>query len=151
TISGANLAYLIYTSGSTGRPKGVGVTHGNLLNFLLSMQAAPGLTAEDTLLAVTTLAFDIAGLELYLPLITGGRLVLASREQAMDGQQLLKLLERSEASVMQATPATWRLLLDALSEAEVGLQRPLKVLCGGEALPGSLAADLRQICKAPIY
>src|SRR6185295_7059251 len=146
TISGANLAYLIYTSGSTGRPKGVGVTHGNLLNFLLSMQAAPGLTAEDTLLAVTTLAFDIAGLEIYLPLITGGRLVLASREAATDGQQLLKLLRESEATVMQATPATWRLLLDALEEP---LQ--LKVLCGGEALPGSLVAELRERIDGPIY
>jgi len=155
-ISSEHLAYLIYTSGSTGRPKGVQVTHGNLVNFLLSMQTEPGLSASDTLLAVTTLAFDIAGLELYLPLITGGRLVLASREQAMDGQQLLELLRRSEASVMQATPATWRLLLDALGVADAavtaaGPQRPLKVLCGGEALPGSLAADLRQICKAPIY
>jgi non-ribosomal peptide synthetase component F len=114
TISSENLAYVIYTSGSTGRPKGVGVTHGNLVNFLLSMQKEPGVTAEDTLLAVTTLAFDIAGLELYLPLISGGRLVLASREAATDGQPLLKLLREYEATVMQATPATWRLLLDAL-------------------------------------
>ena len=76
------------------------------------MQAEPGLTAEDTLLAVTTLAFDIAGLEIYLPLISGGRVVLAGRETATDGQQLLKLLRESGATVMQATPATWRLLLE---------------------------------------
>ena len=110
TISGENLAYLIYTSGSTGRPKGVRVTHGNLVNFLLSMQTEPGLTAEDTLLAVTTLAFDIAGLEIYLPLIAVDGWCWPSRETATDGQQLLKLLRESQATVMQATPATWRLV-----------------------------------------
>jgi amino acid adenylation domain-containing protein len=145
-----NIAYVIYTSGSTGRPKGVQVTHGNLLNFLLSMQAEPGLTADDTLLAVTTLSFDIAGLELYLPLLNGARLVLASRETAVDGAQLLALLRESHATVMQATPATWRLLLDTLA-AEEAKEFRLKVLCGGEALSGSLAAELQQTFNGPIY
>jgi amino acid adenylation domain-containing protein len=146
-----NLAYIIYTSGSTGRPKGVPVTHRNLVNFLLSMQGEPGMTAADTLLAVTTLAFDIAGLELYLPLLSGGRVALASREKAVDGQELLALLRESKATVMQATPATWRLLLSVLAAAEVKEPLELKVLCGGEALPGSLARALQQTVKGAVY
>ena len=98
--NGDNLAYLIYTSGSTGWPKGVQVTLANLVNFLGSMQAEPGLTADDTLVAVTTLSFDIAGLELYLPLISGGRVVLADSETATDGHRLLKLLRERRATLM---------------------------------------------------
>src|SRR5262249_55936544 len=103
-----------------------------------SMKHQPGLTSDDTLMAVTTLSFDIAGLELYLPLVVGARIVIASREVAADGHQLLKLLDESEATVMQATPATWRLLI----EADWQSQRALKVLCGGEALPRELANQL---------
>jgi len=113
------------------------------------MQGEPGMTAADTLLAVTTLAFDIAGLELYLPLLSGGRVVLASRETAVDGQELLALLRESKATVMQATPATWRLLLNAAAEVKEPLE--LKVLCGGEALPRSLARALQQTVKGPVY
>jgi len=131
-------AYVIYTSGSTGRPKGVQVTHRALVNFLWSMKEEPGLRAEDVWLSVTPLSFDIAGLELYLPLIVGGRVVLASRETAMDGRRLLALLRDSEATVLQATPASWRLLLAADWEGTPGLT----ALCGGEALPRRLAADL---------
>jgi amino acid adenylation domain-containing protein len=133
-----NRAYLIYTSGSTGRPKGVEVTHRGLVNFLCSMAREPGLTAGDRLLSVTTLAFDIAGLELYLPLATGATVMLASRRQAGDGQLLLAALRDSAATVMQATPSTWRLLLAAGWQGEPRL----KVLCGGEALPADLAAQL---------
>jgi amino acid adenylation domain-containing protein len=134
--TGDNLAYVIYTSGSTGLPKGTQVSHSALLNFLYSMREKPGLTREDVLLAVTTLSFDIAGLELYLPLICGACLVLATREAAADGAWLLQKLEK--VTVMQATPTTWRLMLDA------GWQGPLpvKVLCGGEALPRDLAVQL---------
>ena len=106
-----DLAYVIYTSGSTGKPKGVQVPHRAVVNFLTSMRQQPGLTSDDTLLAVTTLSFDIAGLELYLPIIVGARLVIVSREVASDGAQLMQKL--SSATVMQATPATWRLLLEA--------------------------------------
>jgi len=134
-----DLAYVLYTSGSTGRPKGVQIPHRALVNFLASMGRAPGLTAADTLLAVTTLSFDIAGLEIYLPLITGARLVVAGRDVAMDGAALAETLARTGATVMQATPATWRLLLDAGWQGDPRL----KVLCGGEALPGELAARLR--------
>jgi amino acid adenylation domain-containing protein/FkbH-like protein len=134
----SNLAYVLYTSGSTGKPKGVQIEHRNLVNFLASMKKQPGLTADDTLLAVTTLSFDIAGLELYLPLITGAKLVLASQEEAADGHKLLALLHQSCATVLQATPATWRMLLDS---GWTGTSA-LKALCGGEAMPADLAAQL---------
>ncbi len=130
-----NLAYVIYTSGSTGRPKGVEIPHRALVNFLAAMARQPGLAAGDALLAVTTLSFDIAGLELYLPLVCGARVVLVPREVAQAGEQLLERVERSGATVMQATPATWRLLLGAGWRGD----GRLRVLCGGEALPRDLA------------
>ncbi|MCA1566084.1 MAG: amino acid adenylation domain-containing protein [Acidobacteria bacterium] len=135
TQSASGLAYVIYTSGSTGRPKGVQISHRNVVNFLESMRRQPGLSAEDKLLAVTTLCFDIAGLELYLPLSVGARVILASREAASDGALLLETLLGSGANVMQATPATWRML----AEAGWGDTKFLKMLCGGEALPRDLA------------
>jgi amino acid adenylation domain-containing protein len=133
-----NLAYVIYTSGSTGNPKGVQIEHVELLNFLTSMQKQPGLASSDVLLAVTTLSFDIAALELYLPLITGAKIVLASRVETKDGVRLLEKLDHDGITVMQATPATWHLLLNS------GWQNSpqLKILCGGEALPRELAAQL---------
>jgi amino acid adenylation domain-containing protein len=133
-----DLAYVIYTSGSTGRPKGVQVAHRSLVNFLESMRREPGLGPEDVLLSVTTLSFDIAGLELYLPLVVGGRLVLASRDEATDGDRLLARLGSCGATAMQATPATWRLLLEAGWSGDARL----KILCGGEALPADLAERL---------
>lgn len=137
-----SLAYVLYTSGSTGKPKGVQITHRNLVNFLKSMQAEPGLSGKDTLLAVTTLSFDIAGLEIYLPLITGAKIVLASRSEAADGRRLTELLLKHRATVMQATPATWRMMMEAGWEGS----SDLRVLCGGEALPGNLAAQLIPRC-----
>ena len=137
-----HLAYVLYTSGSTGKPKGVEIPHAAVVNFLLAMQRAPGRTAADTLLAVTTLSFDIAGLELYLPLISGGRVVIASREEAVDPQRLLARMDESGCTVMQATPATWRGLVAA---GWSGSPR-LKLLCGGEALPPELAQALLPRC-----
>jgi amino acid adenylation domain-containing protein len=132
------LAYTIYTSGSTGKPKGVEVTHQNVVNLLSSMAKKPGLAARDRLLAVTTLSFDIAGLELFLPLVAGAQVVLASKETTVDGSLLLKLASSSGATVMQATPATWRLMLEAGWKGTPAL----KILCGGEALPRELANHL---------
>ncbi|HEY0735918.1 MAG TPA: condensation domain-containing protein, partial [Herpetosiphonaceae bacterium] len=132
------IAYVIYTSGSTGRPKGVMIPHSAVVNFLRSMEQQPGLSAGDTLVAVTTLSFDIAGLELFLPLITGARVVLARREETVDGNALAALLRDSDATVMQATPATWRVLLDSGWSPPSGF----KMLCGGEALPLDLAQRL---------
>jgi amino acid adenylation domain-containing protein len=133
-----NLAYTIYTSGSTGRPKGVQIQHQSLVNFLLSFQAKLQLTAADTQVAVTTISFDIAGLELFLPLISGAKLVLADRETTQDGFKLAQLLQQSQATIMQATPTTWRLLLTAGWQP----QNDFCALCGGEAMPGELAASL---------
>jgi len=143
-LSPENLAYVIYTSGSTGKPKGVQISHRALVNFLHSMRRDPGLDKQDALLAVTTLSFDIAGLELHLPLITGARIVLASREAASDGVKLAGLLAASGATMMQATPATWRLLLDAGWTGDP----KLKILCGGEALSRTLADELLPRCGA---
>jgi len=133
-------AYVIYTSGSTGTPKGVVLPHAAVSNFLEAMRQAPGLAAEQRLLAVTTLSFDIAVLELLLPLWVGATTVIATREQAGDGRALRELLHTSGAKVMQATPATWRLLLDA------GFEPPgdFVALCGGEALQPDLAAQLQR-------
>lgn len=140
SIAPESLAYVIYTSGSTGKPKGVQISHLALLNFLLTMQERPGLSANDVLLAVTTISFDIAGLELYLPLISGAQIILVSRETASDGFQLLKEIEANQPTVMQATPSTWRMLL-ATGTKSFPMQR---ILCGGEALDSSLANQLVQ-------
>jgi acyl-coenzyme A synthetase/AMP-(fatty) acid ligase len=133
---------VLYTSGSTGRPKGVEIEHGALTNFLLSMAETPGLEAEDVLLAVTTISFDIAGLELFLPLTVGARVEIASRSTALDAVALGKALESSGATVMQATPATWRMLLES---GWAGDERR-KVLCGGEALGRDFAQRLLPKC-----
>ncbi len=137
-----NLAYVIYTSGSTGKPKGVQLEHRSVVNFLCSMQREPGMTTDDVLVAVTTLSFDIAGLELYLPLLTRGKLVVASREATLDGRLLMQLLEQSGATIMQATPTTWRVLLESGWQGDP----KLKVLVGGEALPADLAHNLATRC-----
>jgi amino acid adenylation domain-containing protein len=133
-----DLAYVIYTSGSTGKPKGVEIEHRSVVNFLTSMREEPGLSADEVLVSVTTLSFDIAVLELFLPLVAGARVVLADRDTAMDGRALAALLERSRATVMQATPTTWRLLAASGWAGSPGL----RMLCGGEALPRDLAETL---------
>lgn len=133
-----DLAYVIYTSGSTGAPKGVEIEHGSVVNLLHAMANRVGIDAESVLLAVTTISFDIAALELFLPLTVGGAVALAPAHVAADGQRLLALLQQSEATVLQATPATWRLLLAAGWEGSPNLT----ALCGGEALPADLAGQL---------
>ena len=137
-VKPADLAYVIYTSGSTGKPKGVEIPHSAVVNLLSSMTKKPGFDSSDTMLALATLSFDIAGVELYLPLICGAKMIVASRDVAVDGSRLLKLLERSAVTVMQATPVTWKSLLEAGWEGHPRL----KVLCGGEALPRDLANEL---------
>ena len=134
--------YVIYTSGSTGNPKGVQISHGALSNFLISMAKAPGLTDKDKLLAVTTLSFDIATLEIYLPLIKGASLFLASSFDVIDGKALKNIIEKHHVNVMQATPSTWRLMLAAGWNGN----KNFKVLCGGEPFPIDLALKLVSIC-----
>ncbi|HEY0408726.1 MAG TPA: amino acid adenylation domain-containing protein, partial [Candidatus Dormibacteraeota bacterium] len=139
-----NLAYVLFTSGSTGRPKGVQIPRRALVNFLLSMRRSPGCVAGERLLAVTSLAFDIAALEIFLPLLSGGTVDLVSREEAADPQALAIRMARAAAAsttttwTMQSTPATWRMLLAAGWAGDL----QLRALCGGEALPPDLAAAL---------
>jgi amino acid adenylation domain-containing protein len=138
-----SLAYLIYTSGSSGNPKGVMVEQQNLVNLLFSMQRFPGITPEDKFLALTTISFDIAGLELFLPLLTGAELVIAADDEQKDGHLLVEKLYKDGITIMQATPSTYKLML----ENNWHDQRDLKILCGGEALPKVLADKLLQRCK----
>jgi amino acid adenylation domain-containing protein len=136
--SSANLAYILYTSGSTGRPKGVQISHRSVVNLLYAMRTAPGLSAKDVMPAITTLAFDIAVLELFLPLIVGGKVVMVPCEVTVDGGRLAQLISDSGATVMQATPATWRMLIDAGWRGNQGL----KILCGGEDFDQDFARSL---------
>ncbi|MCY1065249.1 non-ribosomal peptide synthase/polyketide synthase [Nannocystis sp. RBIL2] len=129
-------SYVLYTSGSTGRPKGVQILHAALTNLLHSFAEQTGIGPQDALLAVTSMSFDIAGLELFMPLIRGASIHLASRDDASNGEALVSALAR--ATMMQATPATWRMVLDAGWKGE----RPLQVLCGGEAMTPDLAVEL---------
>ena len=131
---------MIYTSGSTGQPKGVRVPHSALVNLLLATQRSPGLKKDDVLLAVTTISFDIAGLELFLPLITGAQLVLVDRRVTTDAVALAEVMARIRPTVMQATPSLWRMLLEAGWKGDPAL----KILCGGEPLSRELANRLRE-------
>ncbi|MGE7136592.1 amino acid adenylation domain-containing protein [Luteibacter sp. NPDC031894] len=137
-----SVAYVIFTSGSTGRPKGVRVPHRAAANFLTSMQRVPGIAPDDRLVAVTTLSFDIAFMELMLPLTSGAEIVVAGRDDVRDGGQLRRLIEDSDATMMQATPAGWRLLVDAGWRG-----RPaFRAVSGGEPLPVDLAEALLDRC-----
>ncbi len=138
TARPGDLAYLIYTSGSTGMPKGVLVQHRSLANFLLAMAERPGLAAGQTVVAVTTVSFDPSALELYLPLLVGARLVVADTEQARDPHRIAELVAAADRAVVQATPTTWRLLLDSGWTPPAGVT----VLSGGERLAPELGGRL---------
>ncbi|NDC41269.1 MAG: amino acid adenylation domain-containing protein, partial [Chitinophagia bacterium] len=137
-IKPGEIAYLLYTSGSTGQPKGVQVTHSNLVNFLLSMLQEPGIGEHDRLLAITSVSFDIAALELYLPLMAGATIIIADLETARDGRQLLDVMQHKGVTLMQGTPSTWQMLIDAGWEKPL----PVRVLSGGEPLSPTLASQL---------
>ncbi|GAB4025285.1 non-ribosomal peptide synthetase [Spirosoma gilvum] len=141
-VTGKDLAYILYTSGSTGKPKGVLIEHHNLVNLLYSMIAWPGITKADNLLAVTTVSFDIAGLELYLPILVGATLVLADSETAKDGRALLEAVTTFDVSIIQATPITYKMMLAA------GWEEPLslKILCCGEPMSKDLAQKVTARC-----
>lgn len=141
-IGGDQLAYTLFTSGSTGQRKGVQVAHTSVCNLLNAMRRRPGLTRQDRFLAVTTISFDISVLEIFLPLTTGAHVTLVDREVAADGFQLRAELVRSQATIMQATPSTWRMLVDCDWPGD----KKLKALSGGEALPRGLADRLLERC-----
>ena len=137
-VDSEKLAYVIYTSGSTGTPKGVRVLHQSLVNCVHSIWQHLGLTESDVFLAITSISFDIAALELYLPLITGAKIILANRDDALAGRQLLKRITHDGVTVVQATPFTWQLLLDSGWQGNGSF----KILCGGEVLSRRLADEL---------
>ena len=137
-VTPEHLAYVIYTSGSTGKPKGVQIPRGALTNFLSAMRDWLGLTEADRVLALTTISFDIAGLEFWLPLLVGAQIVVASREAAADPTAVQALIARHDITFLQATPVTWRMLLDTGWPGKQNLQ----AVCGGEAMPQHLAAAL---------
>ncbi|SMQ23682.1 amino acid adenylation domain-containing protein [Pseudomonas helmanticensis] len=141
-VSPQQLAYCLFTSGSTGRPKGVQIEHRALSNLLAAMEAAPGLGPDDVWLSVTSAAFDIFAVEVYLPLITGATLLLASKEEAADPSALARLAQVHGATVLQATPATWRMLID--SQVSMSLRTAMS---GGEAMDTALAEGMRSLAK----
>jgi amino acid adenylation domain-containing protein/thioester reductase-like protein len=135
-----DLAYIIYTSGSTGRPKGVEISHGAASNFLLSLrQFEPGCSIKDRLLAITTISFDMSTLELYLPIVSGATMIIANTGAVKDPREMISLMRDHKATILQATPATWSMLLDAGWKGEPRLS---KVICGGEPLTRNLADRL---------
>jgi amino acid adenylation domain-containing protein len=150
TMSSSDLAYILYTSGSTGRPKGVLIEHRNIVNLLYSMLNFPGMTADDRLLGVTTVSFDIAGLELFLPQLVGATLVLADAETARDGRALLKMLIDQHITIIQATPVTYKMMLAAGWDDTIvpELQESLKILCCGEPMSNDLAQKLTVRCAS---
>ncbi|MGL6345201.1 MAG: non-ribosomal peptide synthetase, partial [Waterburya sp.] len=138
-----DLAYVIYTSGSTGKPKGVQIEHHTAVNILMAMvDGKPGITAQDTLLSVTTICFDISVVEIFLPLMVGGKLIIASRQATVDGQQLAQILKQFDVTFMQATPVTWQLLLAAGWQGSP----KLKIVSGGEPLSKELGERLLPKC-----
>ncbi|WP_051560144.1 non-ribosomal peptide synthetase [Marinobacterium jannaschii] len=145
-VSGDDIAYMIFTSGSTGRPKGVSVPHGCVVNLLSSFAQYPGIRQQQSLLAVTTISFDISVLELFLPITHGGETIIIGSDASADPQQLIAYMEQFRPQIMQATPSHWRMLLEAGWQGD----QALTVYCGGEALPRSLAEQLLENC-ADLY
>lgn len=133
--------YAMYTSGSTGKPKGIKITHENLLNFLVSAKDELKINNRSRFLSVTSLGFDISCLEIFLPLIAGAQVHIASSEQAIDGHALQILIENNDISYLQGTPATWRLLIDSGWQGK----RDLIALCGGEAWSSDLLLILKKL------
>ncbi|MDQ6815256.1 MAG: amino acid adenylation domain-containing protein [Bacteroidota bacterium] len=143
-VSSDTLAYILYTSGSTGKPKGVLIKHRNLVNMLSSLLDMPGITQRDVLLAVTTISFDIAYVELFLPLIAGATIVLADATAARNGRELLHIVKEQQITIIQATPITYKMMLAAGWEQAL----PVKVICGGEPMSKDLAEKLLARCTS---
>jgi amino acid adenylation domain-containing protein len=141
-VTGDDLAYVLYTSGSTGKPKGVQIKHHNMINFLASLQEKPGISSNDRMLALTTISFDVAGMEIFLPLANGAEIILSEREAAKDAQMLIDIIEEKKVTIMSATPSSWLMLVDSAWVKKY----PIKVWTAGEALSKELADALLQRC-----
>ena len=139
-----SIAYLLYTSGSTGKPKGVPITHKSLVNLLISMAKEPGIQESDRQLAVTTISFDIANVEIFSPLLNGATIVMVDSETARDGRLLIELLKSKNITILQATPTTWQMLVETNWEEKL----KLKACCGGEALTKDLAQKILSKCDS---
>ncbi len=137
-INNQSLAYIIYTSGSTGKPKGVKIHHQSVVNLLLSMKQKPGMNYSDRLLAVTTLSFDMSVVELFVPLITGATVIIAMDNEVMDPQLLARLIEKYNITILQATPATWKIIIGSNWTGKSGLT----AYCGGEAINLKFVQDV---------
>ncbi|MHA4842609.1 non-ribosomal peptide synthetase [Flavitalea antarctica] len=144
-INSGNLAYILYTSGSTGKPKGVRIMHYNLVNMLLSFRQILGIKTSDRILAITTVCFDISGMEFYLPLVSGACVDIAGSELVKDGFALLEKIRTTKPTLMQATPATWQMLLEAGWKKTDAIST---ICCGGESLPADLSRELLERCKS---
>ncbi|MEB3342382.1 AMP-binding protein [Okeania sp.] len=143
-ISSENLAYIIYTSGSTGKPKGVQIAHKSVVNLLQAIATSPGLNADDTILAVTTISFDVSVPEIYGLLTVGGCVVIVSREVTKNPEELMELLASHNPTIMSATPATWRMLLNGGWQGN----QNLKIISTGESLSRELADKLLEKCDS---
>jgi amino acid adenylation domain-containing protein/thioester reductase-like protein len=142
-VRSSDLAYVMYTSGSTGKPKGVEITHGSLTNLLLSMQREPGCKAADRLLAITAVSFDVSVVDWFLPLLCGSTMVIAQRHEFTDMTALVGLMKHHQITIMQGTPAIWRMLLDSGWQGQPRLEQ---IWCAGEALSRELADSLLTCC-----
>jgi amino acid adenylation domain-containing protein len=142
-IDEESIAYILYTSGSTGEPKGVAVKHSGLLNLLLSVKESPGISNEDIMLATTTISFDIAELEMFLPLISGATMVMADADTVKDGRSLLDIAKSENITIMQGTPFMWHTMLEAGWKEAL----PITIFCGGEAMTKELAQKLLTRCN----
>ncbi|PKM52637.1 MAG: hypothetical protein CVV02_00435 [Firmicutes bacterium HGW-Firmicutes-7] len=137
------LAYVIFTSGSTGKPKGVEITQRGLTNYLWFVVESQGFTEKDKFMALTTICFDISLCELFANLIKGGQVEILPTEMQRDPYLLMEKIENNWTTAIQATPATWEMLLS------VGWNKklPLKIYCGGEAMSPELAEKLIPRCS----
>ncbi|PMV20426.1 MULTISPECIES: non-ribosomal peptide synthase/polyketide synthase [unclassified Pseudomonas] len=146
-VTPEHLAYVIYTSGSTGKPKGVMVRHQALCSFTCGMAGTLDIGADARVLSLTTFSFDIFALELYVPLMVGATVLLSGQELALDPEAIIDLVHSQSANVLQATPSTWRMLLESPRAQRL---RGIKSLCGGEALPSDLAQRLLDL-QGPLW
>ncbi|NDP28894.1 MAG: amino acid adenylation domain-containing protein, partial [Flavobacterium sp.] len=144
TVNPDSIAYILYTSGSTGKPKGVPISHKSLVNLLFSLAKEPGIKESDKQLAITTISFDAAFVELFLPLINGASIVMVNSETAKDGILLLDILKSKKITMLQATPTTWEMLLESNWDEKLKLM----ACCGGEALTKELAQKILSKCDS---